>query len=139
MTNDEIDALTIAEVRAINERAGEALKTLQALGLAPMTTPAGARFQLNAGAAGAVGLASGSVSLGLNSPAPYPCAVCGRAEPISPQEQAALGTTPPECNACGNPMAPVGPRTNKGHPTITAAQRAAKLAQPAFDANGEPT
>lgn len=134
MTDDEIDKLSIAEVRAIVTRAGDALKALAELGIAPRFGRGPVAAILPAQMAMRV---PGEQASQLQ---PYPCAMCGRAAPVTPQEQASLGEGAPECGACGNPMAPVGAKlTNKGHPVISPAQRAAMLSQPAFDPKtGEP-
>ena len=128
MTDDEVDRLTIAEVRAIVARAGDALKALAELGIAPQRAFA-TRPAVHVPRVVPVEQAS-----------PYPCAMCGRAAPVTPQEQATLGESAPECGACGNPMVPAGTKfTSKGHPVISPAQRAAMLSQPAFDKNGDPS
>ena len=135
MTADEIDNLTIREVRAINERAADALKTLQQLGLAPMRVPISADANLFKGAR--IHTPLGPIA----APAePYPCPACGRAGPIAPGESAG----PTECLQCGNPTplaagAPGVRLTNKGPMVVDIEARNRLMASPAFDANGDPT
>lgn len=135
MNADEIDALTIREVRAIAERAGEALKQLrdvQALLGAPNARigPVPHSAALN----------GGLPTYAPNSGEPYPCPGCGRAGPIAPGESAG----PTECLQCGNPTplaagAPGVRLTNKGPMVVDIEARNRLMASPAFDANGDPT
>jgi hypothetical protein len=133
MSPEDIDKLTIAEVRAIAERAGDALKTLRELGLtgpavvsAPMTVPRGTAYVLPVA----------------SSTSPFPCPACGRAATEKPGEPC----SPIECQLCGNhlplPEGATGPRMSNKGPLVMdpemQARRAALIAQPAFDAEGEP-
>lgn len=126
MTNSEIDALTVGEVRAIVERASKALAAL-----------AEARALLGGG----VGVVASSNPIvrtgGVSNPAatnPFPCPTCGRTAPETPGE--ALSET--ECQECGNRMPGLHKQTNKGPIIWTAEEKAAKLAMKAFDAEGNP-
>ena len=123
MTDEQIDALTIAEVRAIAARASDALKTLRDLGLvpsAPRITP------LDIG---------GSPSIAASR-----CPVCARAIGSATSfAECALGI---ECPAVANRKTNkpqlvhtlAGPNGN----TAVMGDRASLLAQPAFDADGNP-
>ncbi len=132
MTPEDIDKLTIAEVRAIAERASAALSQLRELGLLPgaLMVPRGVRLTHDIGPPGDI----------VPAP-PYPCPGCGRSGPEAPGERA----SETECLQCGNHLplvagAPGVVMTNKGPMArISAAERAAALGQPAFDASGEPT
>lgn len=122
MTPDDIDKLTIAEVRAIAERASEALRTLQVLGLAPMRVPISADANLFKG-------------VPIHTPlGPFPCGACGRVAPERPGE--ALQVT--ECQACGNHLPGTSVLSNKGPVVWSAEEIAKRRATPAFDVNGEP-
>lgn len=132
MTSDEIDKLTISEVRAIAERAGEALRLLRELGIRDVAV--------------GVGTAPAPRLAVVPTPAPaspYPCAGCGREAVEKPGEPA----SPIECQLCGNhlplPAGANGSRvSNKGPLVMDAdmlARRQALIQQPAFDEDGEPT
>lgn len=135
MSPDDIDKLTIAEVRAICERAESALRTLNELGLAQLRPPVLAArgiptvIQHNAPVVAAA--------------SPYPCPGCGR----TAVEKLGEPASPIECQLCGNhlPLEPgaQGVRmTNKGPLVMDAdmlARRQALIAQPAFGPDGEPT
>lgn len=134
MTTDEIDALTIKQVRQIAERASEALNTLRELGLA---APMG-----GAGVGSAVPMRPGSAVASV-APGPFPCAACGRVATERPGEV----TQPAECLTCGNHLPAVGGsvalrQSNKGPLVMDPemlARRQALIATPAFDDAGEPT
>ena len=127
MTPEQIDALTIAEVRAIAARASDALKTLRDLGLT-QPLPVEGRY----------------VAIDRTKPAPAIaqdlCPVCARAIGSATSfAECALGV---ECPAVANR------KTNKpqlihalagpnGNMAVTG-DRAALLAQPAFDEEGDP-
>ena len=123
MTPDEIDKLTIAEVRAIAERASEALKTLRELGLA--TPPHMLRAEVGRPL---------SVPHVFPVAAPFPCAHCGRVAPERPGDMLQAA----ECPTCGNHYSGVAPLTSKGPVVWSAEEMARRRALPAFDANGEP-
>ena len=129
MTDDEIDLLTIKQVRVIAERASDALKTLRDLGLT--------------GPAGAVGLSGGSVPRVLN-PAPIiasdRCPVCARAIGTATSfAECALGVEcPAVANRKTNKPALVHTLSGPNGATAVTGDRAALLAQPAFDAEGNP-
>lgn len=128
MSPEDIDKLTIADVRAIAERASDALRTLRELGLA---APLG-----GAGFGHAVPQRPGSAVVSVAPQQPFPCATCHRTGPIQLGEHGG----PQECIACGNPLPLTnGQRmTNKGPIGLSAEERARKLELPAFDASGEP-
>jgi hypothetical protein len=122
VTDDDIDKLTIAEVRAIASRASEALKTLRDLGLAP-SSPRITRTV--------------AAPIDLTPQQPFPCAQCGRTGVIQPGEPAQAV----ECIACGNPLPLNGNgvrMTNKGPIGLTAEERQRRLTLPAFDNEGNP-
>lgn len=136
MTAEEIDRLTIAEVRAIVERASAALDQLRQLGLLPMGSAVPSMAVRNGGGALAHAVATPSM---VAAAEPYPCAGCGRTGPGAPGEK----SQDEECLHCGNhlPLTRATPGvvlTNKGPAMITAAERAAAMRQPAFDSSGEP-
>lgn len=123
MTPEEIDRLTIAEVRAIAERAGDALKTLRELGLVTPQTPAELARAARA-----------------SNASPFPCPACGRVAVERPNEP----TQDAECLTCRNHLPLEGGVrvSNKGPLVMDAemrAKRAALISAPAFDATGEPT
>lgn len=140
LTDEQIDALTIAEVRAIANRASAALSQLRELGLLPGgVVPTAVARPIAMGRSG-------------HDPAPgaepFPCAECGRLRPERPGESVQAQT----CDTCGNRL-PGGdmPARVMNKPeqrrngvvstavtTLTPEERAAKLALPAFDANGMP-
>lgn len=144
MTTDDIDKLTIGEVRLIAERAGDALRLLRELNLggavaSPATRPATGGGQSPTVFAAAAPPISGE---------PFPCVTCGRVRPERPGESVQTAT----CDTCGNrlPGGTVSARVmNKGEERrngvttaivtpLTPEERAAKMAMPAFDGNGMP-
>lgn len=142
MTADEIDNLTIREVRAIAAQAGTALKQLrdvQSMFGVPVL-PGGAPLHVPS----VVDVNEAMVNAGMayRQPPPpqqpYPCPGCGRTGPIVPGESAG----PTECLQCGNPRPLVaGPnvrQTNKGPMVVDVEARNRLIGSPAFDANGEP-
>lgn len=136
MTGDEIDALTIADVRRIAERASVALEQLRQVQslmggvgrAAPSTAPADA--------------VAGHVA---PSPAPaahaepFPCPTCRRTAPERPGE----ATQPQECLTCGSHLPLIGApgvrMTNKGPMLVDVEARRALMGTPAFDDKGNPT
>ena len=101
MTADEIDALTIAEVRAICERASDAMEQLRALGLMPYGRAVAPTFH---------GGQPSTVANGQIVVQPFPCRACGRVAPEKSGEP--LQTL--QCQTCGNHLPGTTPLTNKG-------------------------
>ena len=125
MTIEEIDRLTIAEVRAIYERASAAMEQLRALGLMPP-------ISVKVPVLGFPQMRPGSTIL---NGQPFPCLACGRVAPERPGELLqAL-----ECQTCGNHLPGTMPLTNKGEIQWSPEELARKRSLPAFDKNGNPT
>lgn len=139
MSPDDIDKLTVGEVRAIVDRAADALKTLRELGF--MSAPP------------KVANAYAALTSPLPNPdSPFPCAGCGREKPQGPREAVQARA----CDVCGNNLpardgaVSIAPGvTNKpaivrnGNvaavvSTLSPEERAAKLALPAFGPDGLP-
>lgn len=130
MTPEQIDALTLGEVRAICERAAETLtKARDVLSLfgGPIRAPINSALN--------PGISPGHI-YGRPSPEPFPCPACGRLAPERPGE----AVKDSECNLCGNHLpGGDGPLSNKGPILLTAEERARRATLPAFDKNGDPT
>lgn len=136
MSPEDIDKLTIAEVRAIAERAAAALKLLRELGIRDAA--------IGVGPAAPAFAAPRLVAVPTPAPSsPFPCPGCGRTAVEKPGEPA----SPIECQLCGNhlpldPNAPGARQSNKGPLVMDAdmlARRQALISQPAFGPDGEPT
>lgn len=129
MTDDEIDALTIADVRRIAERASVALEQLR-------------QVQSLLGGVARPFSVAGYVapSPAATAPAePFPCPACRRTAPEHPGE----ATQPQECLTCGSHLplagAPGVRMTNKGPMVVDVEARRALMGTPAFDDKGNPT
>jgi len=128
MSPEQIDALTLGEVKAIAREAEEAVEKLQRM-----------RALLGGGGtAPAVVAAPKTGPVAAPVPGqPFPCAQCGRERPIAPGEP----SSGVECPVCGNPLplpageqppVSLGVMTSKGFRAWTPdelAMRAAKRAE----------
>lgn len=147
MNETDFGSMTLAQLEALAERFGAAVKTIHEARALLGGVP---RAHL-AGAVGAVGLPGGSVQVASNSPtpdSPFPCAECGRIRPERPGEHVQTAT----CDRCGNRL-PGGDMSSRvmnkpeqrrnGQVTavvqpLSPEERAAKLALPAFGPDGLP-